>query len=172
MKRVNNWLSSKVEPRESEKHGRGVFALKNISKNEVIAVFGGHVMTREERDALPEDVRYLALGIDDNLFIGPVSVEETDDADWFNHSCNPNAGIWGQIMLVATREIKKGEEITFDYCMSCSQRGDKKTLFPCNCGSPNCRKEVTNHDWKNPILQKRYKGYFSFFVQRNIDKLE
>ena len=116
-------------------------------------------------------MRCLALGIDDDLFIGPVSIDETDDADWFDHSCDPNAGLWGQIILVAMREIKKGEEVTFDYCTSCSQKGDKRVLFPCECGSPNCRKKVTNHDWKNPALQKKYRGYFSFFVQRNINEL-
>ena len=168
---VNNWLSKSVIPRESVKHGKGVFAVKDITKNGVIAVFGGHVLTRKERDALPKSIRYLALGIDDDLFIGPVSTKETDDADWVNHSCDPNAGINGQIMLVAIRNIKKGEEITFDYVMSCSQKGEKRVLFSCNCTSPNCRKEITNHDWKNQGLQEKYKGYFSFFVQRNIDKL-
>lgn len=134
-------------------------------------MFGGHVMTRAERDSLPESVRYLALGIDDDLFIGPVSTKETDDADWFNHSCNPNAGLKGQIILVAMKNIKKGDEITFDYVMSCSQKGKKRVLFSCNCESKQCRKEVTNQDWRNPVLQNKYKGYFSYFVQRNIDEL-
>ena len=170
--KVNNWLSTKVEPQESEKHGRGVFAVSDIQKDEVIAVFGGHVMTREERNRLPENVGCLALGIDDDLFIGPMTLEETDDADWFNHSCYPNAGLWGQIMLVAMSEINKGEEVTFDYCMSCSQKGQERILFTCDCKSPNCRKKITNQDWKRPDLQKKYKGYFSPFVQRNIDNLK
>ena len=169
-KRVNNWLNSKLEPRDSEKHGKGIFAANDIFKNEILAVFGGHIMTRTERDALPENISRLALGVDDDLFIGPISEKESDDADWFNHSCEPNAGLWGQIILVAIRDIKTGEEITFDYCMSCSQTGDKRVLFPCECGSPNCRKEISNQDWRIPELQQKYKGYFSFFVQRNIDQ--
>jgi len=171
MKRINNWLSPKAEPQKSIKHGMGIFAAEDIKKDEVVAVFGGHIMTDEELSFLPDNVAHLALGIDDNLLIGANSVEETDDAEWFNHSCEPNAGLWGQIMLVVMRDIKKGEEITFDYVMSCSQRDKKRVLFSCECGSVNCRKEVTNQDWKIPELQEKYKGYFSPYVQRNIDEL-
>lgn len=171
MKRINNWLSQKIEPRKSYKEGRGEFAIEDIEKGEILAIFGGRVMTREERNNLPEKVRYLALGIDNEMFIGPKSIEETDDADWFNHSCNPNAGLKGQIILMAMRDIKIGEEITFDYVMSCSQKGEKRILFNCECGADNCRGEITNQDWKKAQLQQKYKGYFSYFVQRNIDEL-
>jgi len=172
MKRVNNWLNSKIEPRKSKKEGSGEFAVDDIKKGEILAIFGGHIMTREERNNLPEDVRYLPIGIDEEMFIGPKSINETDDADWFNHSCDANAGLQGQIFLVAMKDIKKGEEITFDYVMSCAQRGKKRILFKCNCGSKLCRKEITNLDWKILGLQKRYKGYFSPYIQRNIDELK
>jgi SET domain-containing protein len=171
-KRINNWLSPKLEPRNSEKHGKGIFAIQDISKDETMAIFGGHIITREERNLLPENIGHISIGIDDDLFIGPISENELDDADWFNHSCEPNAGLRGQITLVAMRDIKSGEEITFDYCMSCSQIGDKRILFNCDCGLSNCRKEITNQDWRMPGLQKKYKGYFSTFVQKNIDKFK
>lgn len=170
-KRVNNWLSEKLEPRDSKKHGKGIFAKEDIKKDEILAVFGGHIITRAERDALSEEIGHLSLGINDDLFIGPINENESDDADWFNHSCNPNAGIFGQIILVAMRDIKPGEEITFDYCMSCSQTGERRILFTCDCEASNCRKEITNQDWKMPELQQKYKGYFSSFVQRNINNL-
>jgi SET domain-containing protein len=172
MKLINNWLNEKVKPRKSDKEGNGEFAIKDIKKDEIIAIFGGHVMRRVERNNLPENIKYLPIGIDEEMFIGPKSIEEIDDADWFNHSCEPNAGIKGQIMLVAMRDIKMGEEITFDYVMSCSQNDEKRILFKCGCGLSNCRKEITNLDWKNPELQQKYKGYFSYFVQRNIDGLK
>jgi hypothetical protein len=169
---INNWLNPKVEPRKSNKEGNGEFAIKDIKKDEIVAIFGGHVMTRTEKNNLPENVKYLPIGIDDDMFIGPKSMEEIDDADWFNHSCEPNAGIKGQIMLVAMRNIKVGEEITYDYVMSCSQKGEKRILFNCECEANNCRKEITNQDWKKPELQQKYKNYFSAFVQRNIDSLK
>ncbi len=170
-KRIYNWLNLKLQAKESGKHGKGVFTTKNILKDEILAAFGGHIMTRAERDALPKNIAGLAIGIDDDLFIGNQKEDETDEADWFNHSCDPNAGLLGQIMLVAMRDIKSGEEITFDYVMSCSQKGERRVLFTCDCGSHNCRKEITNQDWKILELQQKYKGYFSNFVQRNISEL-
>ena len=95
MKRINNWLNSKIEPRKSEKEGSGEFAIEDIKKDEILAIFGGHIMTREERNNLPENVKYLPIGIDNEMFIGPKNTEELDDADWFNHSCEPNAGLKG-----------------------------------------------------------------------------
>jgi uncharacterized protein len=171
MNLINNWLNSKIEPKKSEKEGSGEFAVEDIQKDEILAIFGGHIMTRDERSSLPEDFQYLSIGIDNEMFIGPKSIEESDDADFFNHSCEPNAGLKGQIFLVAMRDIKKGEEITYDYVMSCAQEGERRVLFECNCGLPNCRKEITNHDWKIPQLQEKYKGYFSFYIQRDIDRL-
>jgi hypothetical protein len=32
-------------------------------------------------------------------------------------------------------------------------------------GAKNCRKTITGNDWKLPILQKRYNGYFSNYIQ-------
>ncbi len=46
-----------------------------------------------------------------------------------------------------------------------------KNSFECLCSSPVCRHTVTGNDWMLPELQKRYKGYFSPFLQHRIDKL-
>lgn len=165
MQRVHNWLSQKCQPIKSETHGMGEFAIAPIPRGEVIAIFGGSVTTRKERDALPEDVRYLQLGVDQDFFIGPVSTTARDAADWFNHSCEPNAGLRGQIKLVAMRDIAKGEEITLDYCMCAAQTGPERTLFECTCGKPSCRQKITNHDWENPHLQQKYRGYFSEYIE-------
>ena len=41
-----------------------------------------------------------------------------DIARFMNHSCEPNAGLSGQVVLVAMRDIRDGEEILYDYAMS------------------------------------------------------
>ena len=69
--------------------------------------------------------------------------------------------------MTATRDIKKGEEVTYDYAMT---DADYDYSFKCNCGSKDCRKVITTNDWKSPALRRRYKGYFSWYVQGKIDK--
>ena len=61
--------------------------------------------------------------------------------------------------------IKKGEEITFDYAMT---DDDPEDYFECNCGVKNCRKMITGNDWKMKSLQKKYRGYFSLYIQEQI----
>jgi hypothetical protein len=43
--------------------------------------------------------------------------------------------------------------------------------FECHCGTDHCRKMITGNDWKLPELQRRYKGFFSPYLQRRIDRL-
>lgn len=46
-----------------------------------------------------------------------------------------------------------------------------KFELKCKCGSKNCRKIIRGDDWKIKKLQKKYKGYFSDYLQKKIDKL-
>ncbi len=64
------------------------------------------------------------------------------------------------------RDIKKGEEITFDYavCMTSNILN-----MHCLCGKNNCRKLITGDDWKIEELQKKYAGYFQPYIQEKID---
>jgi hypothetical protein len=105
----------------------------------------------------------LCLQVEDRHFLVPRPIGE---GDYVNHSCNPNAGLSGQIGLVAMRDIKIGEEVCFDYAMCDTMPYDE---FDCGCGSANCRGHVSGNDWQKPELQKRYAGFFSPHVQRRID---
>lgn len=92
------------------------------------------------------------------------------DEDYFNHSCTPNAGIKGQIVLVAMRDIRADEEVCFDYAMCLYPTpGAPRYEMRCNCGAKNCRGVITDDDWQIPELQKRYDGYFSWFIQEKIN---
>lgn len=66
-------------------------------------------------------------------------------------------------------DIAPGEEICLDYAMCDGSAYDE---FECGCGSPNCRGYVSGDDWKRPELWERYKGYFSPYLQRRIDRLK
>ena len=55
-----------------------------------------------------------------------------------NHSCDPNCEVYGtglKVWVYAIRDIKKGEELSYDYGFGFDQ--DYKD-FPCRCGSSNC----------------------------------
>lgn len=157
-----DWLSQKAETRGSSIDGYGTFAKCRITKGEIIAAFGGRVLPIEEWRKLPEVLRRRSLAISSNLELVPPNEEWIGDGDYFNHSCDPNAGIRGQIFLVSIRDIEGGEEITFDYAMVI---GDPDFRMECKCGKGNCRSVVTGNDWRNPTLQRRYEGYFSLYIQ-------
>ena len=147
------------------KGGRAVIASRRLAKDSVLAVWGGDVVRLEELKRRPFEVRRLTLQIDEDAFL--ISTAE-GPADWVNHSCEPNAGLRGQVTLVAMRTIERGEEICFDYSMADGCDYDE---FACHCGSASCRRQISGEDWKRPELLDRYAGYRSPYLERRIEVL-
>lgn len=160
----SSYLSSKARglPKPNG-NGNGVFAQTPIQKGELIVIFGGVVYEWDEFVRLPKRDRSLCIQVGERHFLVP---RPAGEGDFVNHSCNPNAGLSGQIGVVAMRDIEPGEEICFDYAMSDTMPYDE---FECECGAANCRKRISGSDWQRPELQKRYAGYFAPHVQRLID---
>lgn len=159
------YFSPKLEVRPcKQKGGLGVFAVEAIPKDEVLVVWGGDVMTQERMAELPLHLRHLSIQVEEDLFL--VS-GKSGPGDRTNHSCDPNAGLRGQIVLVAFKNISPEDEICFDYAMSDASDYDE---FKCSCGSPQCRGIIRGTDWRLPELWEKYKGYFSPYIQRRIDK--
>jgi hypothetical protein len=129
-------------------------------------------MTLEEESHLPKEINDIACQISENFVLGIRKKTELEPASFFNHSCNPNSGFKGQIYLIALKKIRGGEEITFDYGMVLHKaKGVTPYKLKCLCGSKNCREYITADDWKQPELQKRYDGYFQWYLQEKISKL-
>jgi uncharacterized protein len=164
-----SWLNPKLKISESKAHGKGVFAVEKIKKDERLAIFGGSVMLIDDVKNLPKGMESFPLQIEERFVFGNVS-SVPEEVDYFNHCCDPNSGINGQIFLVAMRDIMKGEEITFDYAMNIAEAVGSDSVFEmdCKCGSENCRKKVTERDWRIPELRKKYKGYFSEYIRQRI----
>lgn len=162
------YRSPKTEVRPSPIHGQGLFAKHAISTGEIVAVKGGHVLTRPEWAALEPSLGAADIQIAEDLFIAPVRQDQRGGSMLYtNHSCDPNLAIQGQIVLVAMRDIAAGEELTIDWATT--DDGDHE--MECRCGSPRCRRTVTGKDWMNPTLQKKYRGWFCWFLQAKIDSL-
>src|SRR6476660_10058424 len=165
-----SYRSPKTEVRESKIHGRGLFATTEITKGEIVAAKGGHIVDRKTlRDKITPRLGPVEIQIDDDLFIAPVTDEERELSMLYsNHSCYPNLGMRGEITFVAMRDIRAGEELTHDWAMT----DDDDYSLMCNCGVPDCRKILTGKDWQRPDLQRRYAGYFSVYLARKIALLE
>ena len=161
-----SYLSPKTEVRESKIHGRGLFAIADIAKDEIVAVKGGRIVDGKTlREKITPRLGPVEIQIDDDLFIAPVTDEERELSMLYsNHSCDANLGIRGEITFVAMRDICAGEELTHDWAMT----DNDNYSVQCKCGAPNCRKTVTGKDWQRPELQKRYAGYFSAYLARKI----
>lgn len=163
----SSYLSPKLQARGfPHKGGMGVFARKPVLKGEVLVVWGGVIRNWSQLRKLPEDLQRHSIQVEEELFQVPASAY--DPPDFVNHSCNPNAGMSGQIALVAMRDIARGEEICMDYAMCDATPYDE---FDCHCGESLCRSQVTGNDWARPELWMRYAGYFSPYLQRRIDAI-
>jgi uncharacterized protein len=160
-----SYLSPKAAVKSSPIHGRGLFAIDQFQKGEIVCVKGGYVFTRAILAQLAPLLGPAEIQIADDLFIGPRSVDEREGGMIFsNHSCDPNIGVQGQIVFVALRRIAAGEELTHDWATT----DDDDYSMPCRCGAPGCRGTITGRDWRNPDLQRKYQGMFSWYLQQKI----
>lgn len=147
--------------------GKAVYARDVLEPGELIAVWTGRIVSTEELDELPEEIRRHTVQVEEGLYLA--SHEPDEGPDFINHSCEPNAGLDGQIAIVALTRIQPGEEVTIDYAMCDGSPYDE---FDCACGSALCRGRVTGDDWRNPMLWERYAGHFSPYLERRIRALK
>lgn len=160
---LHSWMTPLANVRPAGRKGSGIFAISKIAAGEIVAGFGGFVMIRHEFEGLPVAQQVHSLQIGEDLFM--VCPADSEPADLFNHSCDPNCGVAGNVLLVAMRDIDADEELTFDYAMCDADDYDE---FECHCGSSGCRTKVTGNDWMIPELQDRYAGMFSTYLERRI----
>lgn len=159
---------SKIYVGNSKIAGKGLFASKNIKKGEVVFIMKGEVikMNAHNKDrilALPNIV-----GIDKDLWIDPV-----EPYVFINHSCDPTTSVKGRVTYVALKNIKKGEEITFDYSIS----EDSSWTMKCSCGSYCCRKIIRGTRQLPPSFFKKYFPVFptyfkNLYLKQNADLIK
>jgi SET domain-containing protein len=120
--------------RSSDIHAAGCFALEDIPKGTVVLEYTGERITKEEGDVRYDGRPFTYLfGIDD----GAIVIDGHGMAMFVNHSCDPNCEtdeIDGRVIIQTLRDLKAGEEITYDYWLY-----DGEDEAPCYCGSKNCR---------------------------------
>ena len=115
----------------------------NIKKDEMLMIMGGYILTIKDENSLKGIVADKPIEISENFSIGPRSSADLPlmPQHYVNHSCNPNVGFKGQIFMVAMKNIKKGDEIVYDYAMVMHSNGKSNSYFKikCLCGTKKCR---------------------------------
>ena len=117
----------------------GLYANCNIKRGTKIIEYKGKLVTvkNSEKDPKFDNSKAIYLfGINKKYDLdGNFSF---NTARLINHSCEPNCEVFGEglkVWIFAMKNIKKGEELSYDYGFSFDQ--DYKN-YPCNCGSKNC----------------------------------
>ena len=164
---VASWISPKARKGLSSGiAGRGLFAEQAVTAGEIVAVKGGHIRSSDQLAELPDPLPNSAIQITDDLHVVAGAVDEYEAVMLFiNHSCQPNVGFGGNVVLVAMRDIAAGEELTTDYALF----DDYEGRMTCSCGADACRRVIDGRDWRRPELQQKYRGYFSWYLERKID---
>ena len=151
----------------SNAEGFGLFATHDIKNGTFLAFTVGKVIISDEVAAHPKPLH--CFQIEEHFQMAPFDHTKLSGIFTTNHSCSPNAGIRNATNLISIRDIKAGEEICYDYCMTdCSLEETATVMMDCLCGSPECRKVITDLDWKDKTLQARYAGYFSTYLEEFI----
>ncbi len=165
---LESQIDLRIEIRPSPIAGMGMFACAPIEKGEIVIVWGGIVMTKEDVEAGRYRKGTLSA-IAENLWLGDALDGEDYAADDTNHSCDPNLWMKDEVTLMARRRVAAGEELTADYMMWEANEA-YRAAWQCACGSPLCRRVITGRDWRLPELQEAYRNHFSPFLNERIEK--
>jgi SET domain-containing protein len=122
--------------RSSAIHAAGCYTTTAIRQGERVAEYTGERLTLAQANARYKRSRITYLF---GLGNGSVVIDGHCTAMYINHGCDPNCESIeedGHIWITALRDIARGEELTYDYCLYDGEDGDEAL---CNCGAKNCR---------------------------------
>jgi SET domain-containing protein len=171
--------SDLCEVRGSVIHGRGVYATADMKKDDKIIEYVGELISKEEsvrRASLQAELA--AQHGDAAVYI--FTVDDDYDLDgnlpWntarlINHSCEPNCEAWidkTRIFIHALRNIKKGEELSFDYGFEV----DTWEEHLCRCGKKSCVGHIVSRtQWKELEKKKAEKHAWAIITKHAAKKI-
>ena len=144
--------------KKSKVHGSGMLATEQILKGtKIIEYIGEKVSSKEgDRRSANRIKKYLNSKTTGSVYIFELNSKYDIDgsfnynkARFINHSCSPNCEVQiirGHIWIVAIKNIKKGDELSYDY----GYEFDKDDFMDhiCKCGSKNCVGYIiSSDDW-------------------------
>jgi NAD(P)-dependent dehydrogenase (short-subunit alcohol dehydrogenase family) len=167
---LKTFVSAKLELVESTIQNLGLkHALRAkapIQQGEILSIRFGEILKKED---IPDYSWKHYYPLSDEYVLGPSkNVADEDQILFLQHSCEPNAGISGEVTQIARRDISIGEEITIDYATI----DNDDYSYTCSCGSSTCRGTITGKDWMKPDVQLLNKGWFAKYLQEKIAHAE
>lgn len=151
-----------IDVRNSPIHGTGVFAKKDIPEGTRIIEYVGERITKKQTDERADEQMEKHEQNHDEGAVYIFELNKRYDIDgnvpwntakYINHGCDPNCEvdiIRGKIWISSIKDIKKGEELQYDYGFDV----DDYESHPCKCGAKNCVGYiVAEEDW--PKLKRR-----------------
>ena len=133
----------------------GLFAKSDINKGEKVIEYKGKKFTHkqvEENDRFDNSKAIYLFTLNERYVLDGDT--KTNTAKYINHSCDPNCEvdiINGKIWIIAIKDIKKGDELSYDYGFGYD--ADFRQ-FPCKCGSKNCCGYIVRDDQRWRINRK------------------
>ena len=117
----------------------GLYANQDIKKGTKIIEYKGKIITARQSELDPK------YDNDKAIYLFNINKKYDLDGDFafntarlINHSCDPNCEVFGKglrLWVYAMKDIKKGEELSYDYGFSFDE--DFKN-YPCKCGTDKC----------------------------------
>jgi uncharacterized protein len=144
--------------KKSNIDNRGLYASKNIKAGTTIIHYKGKLITKKETEKNPKYDNEKAI------YLFNVNSRYDLDGDFefntarlINHSCNPNCEVAGKglkLWIFALKNIKKGEELSYDYGFSYDENYKD---YKCKCRSKNCCGYIVREGsrWR---INKKYKN--------------
>jgi SET domain-containing protein len=152
----------KVYIKESDIAGRGLFARVAIKKGEIVYIAKGKMTHWVVKDARTSATGPNWIGVGKDVWLSP---RDGNYLEFTNHSCEPNMAIKGKVTFIALRNIKKDEELTFDYSTT-EEDMLWRSPFRCACGSKHCRKIIRSIQHLPSKTFKRYLPYIPAYFQK------
>jgi len=136
--------------KKSKIHNMGAFAARDIRKGTRIIEYIGQPITKKKAAAELQDGNGYVFTI--NKFFDIDGSVRWNPARYINHGCDANAEsdvIEDRVWILATRTIRKGEEVLYNYNYDLVDAFDN----PCRCGAENCVGYIVDNDYW-PKLRK------------------
>ena len=115
-------------------NGTGIAAIRDFKKGDFIGFVEGPIKYKVNKVIDDSFGHPDWVGFKRNYWIDPLPPFK-----YINHSCEPNCGIAGTKKIHAIKNVKRDEELTFDYSIS---EIDTKWSLNCTCGTKTCRKKI------------------------------